>query len=141
MRGAGTQSNIELGLSQQPNKFARYVGGPTSCPTAQNYTTTCHRSSAWTSRKSTPLTPTPAQPRREPAARQPINSSGMAPLPYRPVYRRTTTPQMEPMEPIQQITALPMKTTIQTYLNHGSEEEFEKSIGELMVFWRHYQEA
>ena len=45
------------------------------------------------------------------------------------------------MEPIQQIKALPMKMTVQTYLNHVSEEEFERSLVELKESRRQYQEA
>jgi hypothetical protein len=59
----------------------------------------------------TPPMPAPAQPRREQAARSPVDLGRMPPLPERPVYRRTTAPQAAPMEPIHQIKALPMKMT------------------------------
>jgi hypothetical protein len=81
----------------------------------------------------TPAAPPPA-PAREPAPRPPVDLGGLPPLPNaaRPAaYRRPVTVAPAPVEPIQQIKGLPMKLTVQSYLNHVSEEEFNKSIEEL----------
>jgi hypothetical protein len=81
----------------------------------------------------TPAAPPPA-PAREPAARPPVDLGGLPPLPNaaRPAaYRRPVAIAPATAEPIQQIKGLPMKLTVQTYLNHISEEEFNKSIKEL----------
>eukprot|EP00884_Botryococcus_braunii_P019070 jgi/Botrbrau1/5847/Bobra.0366s0028.1 len=81
--------------------------------------------------KSTGIPPAPA---REPAARPHVDLGGLPPLPNaaRPAaYRRPVAIAPATAEPIQQIKGLPMKLTVQTYLNHISEEEFNKSITEL----------
>jgi hypothetical protein len=81
----------------------------------------------------TPAAPPPA-PAREPAARSPVDLGGLPPLPNaaRPAaYRRPVAAAPATAEPIQQIKGLLMKLTVQSYLNHVSEEEFNKSIEEL----------
>jgi hypothetical protein len=81
----------------------------------------------------TPAAPPPA-PAREPAARSPVDLGGLPPLPNaaRPAaYRRPIAAAPATAEPVQQIKGLPMKLTVQTYLNHVSEAEFNKSIEEL----------
>jgi hypothetical protein len=81
----------------------------------------------------TPAAPAPA-PARGPAAHPPADLGGLPPLPNaaRPAaYRRPVPITPATAEPIQQIKGLPMKLTVQTYLNHISEEEFNKSMKEL----------
>jgi hypothetical protein len=81
----------------------------------------------------TPAAPAPA-PARGPAAHPPADLGGLPPLPNaaRPAaYRRPVPIAPATAEPIQQIKGLPMKLTVQTYLNHISEEEFNKSMKEL----------
>jgi hypothetical protein len=88
----------------------------------------------------TPAAPPPA-PAREPAPRPPVDLGGLPPLPNaaRPAaYRRPVTVAPAPVEPIQQIKGLPMKLTVQSYLNHVSEEEFNKSIEELRESREHF---
>jgi hypothetical protein len=81
----------------------------------------------------TPAAPAPA-PARGPAAHPPADLGGLPPLPNaaRPAaYRRPVPIAPATAEPIQQIKGLPMKLTVQTYLNHISEEELNKSMKEL----------
>eukprot|EP00884_Botryococcus_braunii_P020949 jgi/Botrbrau1/7538/Bobra.0019s0026.1 len=81
----------------------------------------------------TPAAPQPV-PVRGPAARPPVDLGGLPPLPHvaRPAaYRRPGTTAPATTEPIQQIKGLPMKLSVQSYLNHISEEEFQRSIQEL----------
>jgi hypothetical protein len=77
--------------------------------------------------------PVPAFPRRAPAPRPHVDLGGLPPLPDppRPAYRRPPVVPAPSSEPIQQIKGLPMKLTVQSYLNHISEEEFHRSIEEL----------
>lgn len=80
----------------------------------------------------------PAQevPRRAAPARQPLNLEDVPLVPERHVYRRAATATAG--EPVQQIKALPLKLTVQTYLNHVSEGEFERSIKEIAEARHHF---
>eukprot|EP00884_Botryococcus_braunii_P011705 jgi/Botrbrau1/20535/Bobra.145_2s0084.1 len=75
----------------------------------------------------------PAFPRKAPAPRPQVDLWGLPPLPDppRPAYRRPPIVPAPSSEPIQQIKGLPMKLTVQSYLNHISAEEFQRSIQEL----------
>jgi hypothetical protein len=78
-----------------------------------------------------PATP-PEAPRRAAPVRQAADLGGLPPLPERPAYRRAAAAPQVAAEPIQQIKALPMKLNVQTYLNHVSEEEFDRAMREMM---------
>ena len=78
----------------------------------------------------TPPTPAPLPERRATVTRHPIDLGALPALPDRVVYRRPTT-TTGPTEPVHQIKSLPMKLSVQTYLNHVSDDEFERVIAEL----------
>ena len=91
----------------------------------------------------TPAAPPPA-PARGPAPRAPADLGGLPPLPnvVRPAaYRRPVAITPAITEPIQQIKGLPMKLSVQSYFNHISEEEFQRSIQELQESRRHFLQA
>jgi hypothetical protein len=80
-------------------------------------------------RPAVPPTPKPV-PRRD-VPRRPVDLGDLPPLPERNVYRRPLAVATPSVEPIQQIKGLPMKLTVQSYFNHISDEEFDKSMKEL----------
>lgn len=75
------------------------------------------------------------RPRR--AALAKLDLGGLPSLPERVPYRRVAA--VPAVEPIQQIKALFMKLTVQSYLDHVSEDEFENSIREIAEARRQYQ--
>jgi transposase InsO family protein len=95
-------------------------------------------------REPAPGVPPPPQeaPRRAAPARPPVDLGGLPPFPERPAYRRAAAAAPIPaMEPLTQIKASPLKMTIETFLNHVSEEEFQRSMQDIQETRRRYVEG
>jgi hypothetical protein len=128
-RPAETQSEADPPpLRRRPNNLENTTVDPTnvSRPAAPRPFPTQRQ-------QAEPATPAPA-PAREPAARSPVDLGGLPPLPNAALpaaYRRPVAAAPAAAEPTQQIKGLPLKLTVQSYLNHVSEEEFNKSIQDI----------
>jgi hypothetical protein len=126
-RPAETQSEADPPpLRRRPNNLENTTVDPTnvSRPAAPRPFPTQRQ-------QAEPATPAPA---REPAARSPVDLGGLPPLPNAALpaaYRRPVAAAPAAAEPTQQIKGLPLKLTVQSYLNHVSEEEFNKSIQDI----------